>query len=250
MNLILRRGYEGAITEGSFAFSPGYGHDYYRGSMVYGTKWSSGDITVTYEYYQQAHVAGTKRSYFTMDFSPWGLDNRTSIANSWPGTISTGAPALPANNPNIVANTVTSPPAVQGAPGTFSASSGNSCGNCFAIPAGQNGTGLTWAQILANTGSVGGSQNQHNPFLNAWEQPDQQRNALVATFDQNIIPNVQFFADGFYSNRRATILTATGPDLTGARPEQCSRRGRRADLQSILSNGRAHQSPRQLRFRH
>src|SRR5579872_793414 len=37
VNVILRRGYEGAITEGSFGTSPGYGHDYYRGSVLYGT---------------------------------------------------------------------------------------------------------------------------------------------------------------------------------------------------------------------
>ena len=212
INLILRRGYEGAITEGSFAFSPGYGHDYYRGSALYGAKWGSGDITVTYEYYQQAHVDGTKRSYYTMDFSPWGLDNRTSIANSRPGTISLGAPALPANNPNTVKYTITSGPAIAGTPGSFSASTGSSCANCFAIPKGQNGTGLTWAQIVGNTGAVPATQNEINPFSNGWEQPDQARSAAVATFDQNIIPDVQFFADGFYSNRRFTILNATGPN--------------------------------------
>jgi iron complex outermembrane recepter protein len=218
INLILRRGYEGAITEGSFAFSPGYGHNYYRGSALFGTKWSSGDITVTYEYYQQQHVEGTKRSYFTMDFSPWGLDNRTSIANSRPGTISLGSPALPTVNPNspgvpaATAYPVNSPPAVQGTPGSFSASTGFSCANCFAIPKGQNGSGLSWLQILGNTGAVPAAQNQINPFSNGWEQPDQARSAAVATFDQNVAPGFQFFADGFYSNRRFTILNATGPN--------------------------------------
>ncbi|HEX5281127.1 MAG TPA: TonB-dependent receptor [Micropepsaceae bacterium] len=212
INVILRRGYEGAITEGSFGVSPGYGHDYYRGSVLYGTKWSSGDITLTYEYYQQQHVAGTKRSYFTMDFSPWGLDNRTSLANSRPGTISLGAPTLPANNPNTFTNTVTGQPVVEGTPGSFSATTGFSCGNCFAIPKGQNGSGLTWANILANTGTVPAGQNQINPFSNGWEQPDQARSGAVVTFDQNLLPGVQFFGDGFYSNRRFTILNATGPN--------------------------------------
>jgi len=216
INLILRRGYEGAITEGSFAFSPGYGHDYYRGSALFGTKWSSGDITVTYEYYQQQHVDGTKRSYFTMDFSPWGLDNRTSIANSRPGTISLGSPALPAVNPNspgvpaATAYPINTPPAVQGTPGSFSASTGFSCANCFAIPKGQNGSGLSWNQIVGNT--VPAAQNQINPFSNGWEQPDQARSGLVATLDQNVAPGFQFFGDGFYSNRRFTILNATGPN--------------------------------------
>ena len=216
INVILRRGYEGAITEGSFGFSPGYGHDYYRGSLLYGTKWNSGDITVTYEYYTQQHTEGTARSYYTMNFSPWGLDNRISLANSRPGTISAGAPALPANNPNTVkyANTT-----VPGTPGTFSAGSGYSCANCFAIPAGQNGTGLTWAQILSNNATPGsGTKNQINPFINGWEQPDQARSAIVTTFDQDVLPGIQFFADGFYDNRRSTILNATGP--TSPAPSQ------------------------------
>lgn len=217
INVILRRGYEGAITEGSVGYSPGYGHATYRGSVLYGTKWNSGDLTVTYEWYQQEHVAGTARSYYTMNFAPWGLDNRTPLANSRPGTISIGAPALPSSNPNTATYTNTNVP---GTPSNFSATTGTSCANCYAIPTGQNGQNLTWSAIVANTPSAtvngvtttAGTKNEINPFSDAWEQPGQQRNALVATFDQNIIPDVQFFADGFYDNRRSTMLTAAGPN--------------------------------------
>jgi len=207
INLILRRGYEGAVTEGSFGFSPGYGHNLYRGSALYGTKWDSGDLTVTYEYYMQQHTDGTKRPYYTMDFNAQGgLDNRIPIANSRPGTVSTGAPALPTGTTiNSFAYPVTNVP---GIPGTFTATQGTSCANCFAVPAGQNGVGLTWAKILANPGT----KNEINPFADAWEEPDQFRSAVVATFDQNVMAGVQLFADGFYDNRRSIILNAAGPN--------------------------------------
>lgn len=205
VNVILKRGFEGAVTEGDFGFSPDVGHDIYRGSVLYGTKWDSGDITVTYEYYTQNHVGGSARPYYTMNFNIVGLDNRTPIANSRPGTVSVGKPALPASNPNNGTNPVTSVP---GIPGNFSATTGTSCANCYAIPAGQNGQGLTWAQILANPGTG----NEINPFSDSWSEPEQGRNAVVVTFDQNIMTDVQFFADGFYDNRRSTILNATGPN--------------------------------------
>ena len=116
INVILRHGYEGAVTEGAFGFSPGYGHNYDRGSMLYGTRWSSGDITATYEYYSQDHVAGTKRPYFTMNFNDAaGVDNRTSLANSRPGTVSVGAPALPASTPNGFNYPNTDVPGIPGA---------------------------------------------------------------------------------------------------------------------------------------
>lgn len=217
INVILRRGYEGAITEGAFGFSPDIGHDFYRGSILYGTKWNSGDITVTYEYYTQDHVRGTARPYFTQNFGVNGLDNRTSIADSRPGTISTGAPALPTVNPNTGTNPATNVP---GIPGSFSATTGTSCSNCYAIPAGQNGQGLTWSAILANTPMVSvngvsvplGTKNEINAYSDAWEEPGQQRSAVVLTFDQNVMEHVQFFADGFYDNRRSEILNATGPN--------------------------------------
>jgi len=206
LNLILRRGYEGAITEGSFATSPGYGHNLYRGSALYGTKWASGDLTATYEYYIEDHVDGTKRPYYTMDFfAAQGLDDRIPLANSRPGTVSSGAMALPVSNPNNGVYPVSNVP---GSPGNFSATQGTSCANCFAIPKGQNGVGLTWAQILAHPGTG----NEVNPFVDAWEQPDQYRSAAVVTFDQNIVPGVQLFADGFYDNRRSIILSVVGPN--------------------------------------
>jgi iron complex outermembrane recepter protein len=209
INLILKRGYSGAITEGSFGISPGYGHAYYRGSFLYGTTWSSGDVTVSYEHYNQDHTPGTARDYYTFNyFDAAGVDNRSPLINSVPGTVVIGRAKLPNSK---LAGTGSLP----GVPGSFSATAGSGCSNCYAIPAGQNGQSLTWAAIVANTpvaadGTTLGTGNEINPFTYAWELPDQERNAATITFDQTIIPNVQLFIDGIYNNRRALFYTVGG----------------------------------------
>ena len=218
INLILKRGYDGAITEGQVGISPGYdgGHLFYRGSVLFGRTWDGGDVTVTYETSTQFHTVGTARDYFTYDFlAAQGVDNRTPLGNSIPGTISLGKPALATSargqNPNKATYTAKLP----GTPGTFSPTVGTSCGNCYAIPTGQNGQGLTWASIVANTpagpnGTTVGTKNEINPWSDQWETPDQFRNGATITFDQNVLPNVQFFADAFYMNRRTEIHTLGG----------------------------------------
>src|SRR5258705_13919088 len=55
------------------------------------------------------------RARLSVDYSPWGLDNRTPITSSLPGTLSTGAPATTFS-------------------GGFAANLGTYCTNCFAIP--------------------------------------------------------------------------------------------------------------------
>lgn len=211
INLILKRGYDGATTEGQVGTSPGDGHTFYRGSVLFGRTWDGGDVTVTYETSTQYHTLGTARDYFTYNFyAAQGVGNLTPLGNSIPGTISIGKPAVASSasgqNPNTAKYTATLP----GTPGSFSATTGTSCGNCYAIPTGQNGQGLTWASILANTpagpnNTTAGTKNEINPWADGWETPDQFRNGATVTFDQNVFPDVQFFADGVYMNRRTEI---------------------------------------------
>jgi len=223
INLILKRGYDGAITEGQFGISPGYGsgHEFYRGSVVFGRTWEGGDVTITYETSTQYHTAGTARDYFTYNFfAAQGVDNRSPLGNSIPGTISIGKPALATSASGQNPNTATYTGALQGTPATFSATAGTSCGNCYAIPTGQNGQGLTWASVVANTpagpnGTTVGTKNEINPWADGWETPDQFRNGAALTFDQNVLPDVQFFADAFYMNRR-TEIHGRGGITTGA----------------------------------
>src|SRR5262249_40474716 len=124
VNIIMKRGYNGAMTQVSGGYADGM-HQY-QAAQLFGRTWGSGDITLSYEYYYKSPLAASKRpNQLTTDFTPWGLDDLTSIRSSLPGVVSVGAP---------------------------SSSTGTSCTNCFSIPKGQNGVGLTWGQLQANPG--------------------------------------------------------------------------------------------------
>jgi iron complex outermembrane receptor protein len=182
VNLILRRGYDGAITQALYGFAEG-GAPKWQLAQLWGTGWDSGDITLSYEFYNEREFRGPGRDYITYDFTSWGLDNRTPITSSMPGTVSTGVPNV---------------------------TTGNGCTNCYAVPAGQNGAGLTWANLIARQGT-----NQVNPYKFADLAASQQRSGATAVLRQDLTDTVQFFAEGFYSNRRtryiypATISSST-----------------------------------------
>src|SRR5258708_10594040 len=174
-------------------------------AQLWGRTWDGGDITLSYEWYDDAPTMAKDRSRLSVDFSPWGLDNRTPLTSSIPGTLSTGAPATTY-------------------PGGFAANLGSACTNCFAIP---NRTGqpfnpingglgptapfsastLNWTTFntAANIGS-NGTRNEFNPYSLAWFDAAQQRNAVVGTVDQRLTKSITFNGEGFYSNRRAGYL--------------------------------------------
>lgn len=201
INEVLKRGFEGAISQVQYGRSTDIGGPTYQASQLYGRKWDSGDITLTYEYYHTDPVHGPARPYFTLDFTPFGFNDARPIGSSMPGVVSTGALAT---DPRLASL-------------GFSARSGPlACTNCFSIPAGTGSnwspgaTGfgptapgsaptVSWTTLLANPGVT----NLHDPEQYADILPAQDRNAAVATFDQNLFGPVSFFAEGFYSNRRS-----------------------------------------------
>jgi iron complex outermembrane recepter protein len=190
INVILKRAYDGALTQVQFGGSTDIGHMQEQFTQLYGRTWDGGDITLTYEWYQQEHTDGGNRPYFTTNFFTYaGVDNRMAVINSDPGIISLGTPTQPAKTP-----------------AGFLATIGTTCTNCYAIPNGQNGTGLTWASILAsNPTSTAFAANERNLWLDAWTEPNQQRNAVTLTFDQKLFSNVSLFADAWYDNRQALM---------------------------------------------
>jgi iron complex outermembrane receptor protein len=187
INVVLKRSYDGAVTL-FHVQAPDHGGVQYQASQLYGRTWDGGDITLTYEWMDENHVPGNVHSKYTMDYTPWGLDNPIPLAASIPGTISTGAPS----------------------------SSNISCNNCWAIPhgAGSNFPGglgptapssavglINWTTFSGNAANKG-TGNVIDPLKEAWEQAAVQKNSFVATFDQRLAPGISFFASGFYSNRR------------------------------------------------
>jgi outer membrane receptor protein involved in Fe transport len=199
INIILKRGYDGAVTQlrGTFAD----GKQEYAASQLWGRTWDGGDVTLTYEWSDYTPLKGSSRSNFTLNFSPWGLDNRIPIASSIPGTLSTGSPATPATARGI----------------------GTICSNCFAIPGGSganfnaslnNGLGplapgsgpgvLNWAAVGAAANA--GTANEINPYSIGWYDPAMQHNSAVITVDQRLTSNISFYGEGFYSNRRFEVI--------------------------------------------
>src|SRR5882724_11596173 len=204
INIILKRNFDGAVTQLRYTEAPG-GKNRYMASQLWGRTWDGGDITLSYEWYDDSPIQGSsKTSKWRLDFSPWGLDNRIPLASSVPGTISTGGPAQSA---------------LLGLGTT--ATLGTNCTNCFAIPRGtgasfnpiNGGVGptapfsastLNWTAFnVASNNGTNGAHNEFDPYSTAWYDAAQQRNAAVATFDQRLTRNITAYGSGFYSNRRS-----------------------------------------------
>src|SRR5882672_276215 len=204
INLILKRNFDGAISQLGWTSSDG-GKNHFLASQMWGRTWDGGQVTLSYEWYDDAPLSGKVHSKYTLDFSPWGLDNRIPLASSMPGTLSAGS----------AQNTATA----------FTANLGNNCTNCYAIPHGTgndfnpinggvgptlpfSGSTLNWATFAnaANGGSTAsssvGTRNVFNPLAITNEDSPQQRNAAVITVDQRLTKDISFYGEAFYSNRR------------------------------------------------
>src|SRR5438105_4932717 len=198
INEVLKRNFDGAVTKLQFTGKTSGGRQELA-SQLYGRTWEGGDITLTYEWSESTPIRGAFNSKFTVDFSPWGLDNRIPVASAVPGIVSVGKP---------------------------SATLGPACANCFSIPAGTGAnfnpgaTGLgptapgsaatlNWASFA--TAGNNNISNTRNPYTFGWYDAAQQKNSFAGTFDQRLFPWLTFFADGLYTNRRAEY--ANPPNL-------------------------------------
>jgi outer membrane receptor protein involved in Fe transport len=199
INVILKRGFDGAISQVRYARSPDIGDVSYQATQLYGRKWDTGDVTVSYEWYHENKVHGDVRPYLTFNYERYGFDNQTPIGAANPGVVSTGALST---NPALAAV------------GLTAALGSRACANCFSIPSGTGwnygtqapGPTTTWTTLLANPGVT----TLRNPYDVVDILPTQDRSAATITFDQNLIKGVSFFGDGFYSNRRAVQFSTPG----------------------------------------
>ena len=207
INLILKRNMDGAITQLRWTAAEG-GKNRYQASAVWGRTWDGGQITISYEWYNESPVQGNWNSRFGLDHRPWGFDDRTPLGSSLPATMSVGQPRQVGGGQNV---------------GT-SANLGHGCTNCYAIPlgTGQNwdplasGIGptapfsastLTWVDLSAPANSgTNGVRNQFNPYSIAWYDAGQERNGGHITVDQRLTSNISFYGSAFYSNRRARFV--------------------------------------------
>lgn len=84
VNVRLRNDYGGAETRARFGSAKGF--DEWQFGQIAGAGWSSGHLTLGYEYYQRGNLAAADRAYVTEDLRLFGgPDYRKNFAN--PGTI-------------------------------------------------------------------------------------------------------------------------------------------------------------------
>lgn len=192
INVVLKRGFDGAVTRLHVQGPTDGGGFQAQESQLWGRNWDTGDVTLTYEHLDIEPIRGGTHSKYTLNYTPWGLDNENPIGASIPGTISNGKPA---------------------------ASIGTVCSNCYAIPSGTganfsigSGVGPTapGSASTVNFGNLtaGTTSEVPNTLALGWEDGAQQKNAFVATIDQTLFPGVSFFFTGFYTNRRIENIDA------------------------------------------
>lgn len=133
INIILKRGFDGATTLLHVGQPTDGGGTQYQASQFWGRTWKGGDVTITYEWTDEQPVKGNVRSKFTTNYLPWGLqDPFVPIGAAVPGVISTGAPKVVTT---VAGSGVTPVPSLV---------SGN-CTNCWSVP---RGTGANFNAVL------------------------------------------------------------------------------------------------------
>jgi outer membrane receptor protein involved in Fe transport len=156
VNIVPRLDYRGAETSLRYGSADGAAQEF-QASQLVGAHWTGGHLVLAYEYYQRNRLKASDRDFATDDLTAFGgADHRAAYAN--PGTIYAG-------------------------------------GKTFAIPAGQNGVGLTAAQLTAGTINLGDSWNGADIL------PAQKRHSLFAAFSQDVVPGLRFYANGLLSIR-------------------------------------------------
>ncbi len=194
INEVLKRGYDGAVTQLKYTAKNGGGASE-DASQLYGRIWDGGDITLTYEWFNNSPIKnGAFNSKATVNFTPWGLNDRTPTNSTIIPIITTGKPAT---------------------------TLGTVCANCYSIPAGTGanfapgagGVGpltpgsastLTWGTFAVPSNN--NANNVLNPFSLGWYDAAQQKNSFAGTFDQRLLSWVSLYAEGLYTNRRAEYV--------------------------------------------
>jgi outer membrane receptor protein involved in Fe transport len=207
INLILKRGFDGAMTQITGTSAPGVG--FWSGSIaqLYGKSWESGNFTGSLTISDAQALHAEERSYYTNDFTPWGLMDFTPIGSSIPAIAHAGNATTPAGTPG-----------------------GNGCQRnpilrqLLPRSAHQNG-GLTWAgyrptRALNDAIRGGTATRPHLP-----ERFSYGRFGSEVTENLFGFGPVSLFADSFYYNfrgkqvyRRETVRRARAKKICPCRP--------------------------------
>ena len=164
VNIILRDDFDGAETRLRYGGVTDGDLDEVQLAQVFGHSWDSGNILMSYEYYNRDSLASAERPFTaSSDLRPLGGDNQGSEVS----------------NPGNILSPFTFAPA-------------------FAIPTGQDGRMLTPGDLRAGEVNLG-NQNEGQDLL-----PRQERHSVFATLRQEVSEGVSFFAEGRFSDRQSS----------------------------------------------
>jgi iron complex outermembrane receptor protein len=167
VNVITRLNFHGAETSFRIGTADGDAQEY-QFSQLFGTQWASGGLVLAYEFYKRDNLLAADRPYATEDLRVLGgPDRRSNYAN--PGTIFAG-------------------------------------GQSYAIPAGQNGIGLTPASLAA------GTLNRGDRWLGTDLLPDQRRHSVFASLSQDLGPALRFYANSLVTWRNFDVAVQPSGD--------------------------------------
>jgi iron complex outermembrane recepter protein len=164
VNFVMRENIEGAETQ-LRAGGLGEAPGNVQFGQLFGNQWDGGSGLMAFEYYERDALAASDRNQVTSDLRRFGGDDFRSL-NSNPGTIVLGQLT-------------------------------------FAIPEGQDGTGLTLADLVPNT------ENRHDKWAEADILPEQERWSAYGNLRHALTDNVDVFADALFTDRRAIGRSAS-----------------------------------------
>ena len=157
VNLIMRDRFDGLETRLRVGTADGDAQEVQAGA-IWGKAWDNGRVTLAYEYYDRGRLSANDRAFATEDLRAFGgADNRQPF----------------------------------GSPGNIFAA-----GRYYAIPSGQNGVGLTVAQLTP--GQINRSDQQRDTDL----LPRQRRHAIYASARQSLDAQTEVFGQVLAADRR------------------------------------------------
>lgn len=155
VNIITRNNVDGAESTLRYGWADGMNQKVF--SQTFGKTWDGGSAFVAYEHNDRSSLAASARPFFSNDLRPYGgTDQRSTQAV--PGNVLIG--------PNI-----------------------------YAIPAGQNGTALTPAQLAAGAG------NRYDAGIVGDFLPSQKRDTVYGNARHRVSDNLELYYEGLFSKR-------------------------------------------------
>lgn len=173
VNFVMRDRFEGAETRLRYSTADGDARELQAG-VLFGRRWSSGRVVAAYEFYDRDALDAADRAFAREDLRPFGgQDYRRTLA----------------------------------APGNIVVS-----GQSFAIPAGQNGRGLTVAQLAR------GAQNKVDEYVDTDLLPQQRRHSAYLSAQQELGPRTRLFAQALLAQRQFDQRVLGGSQRTVSVP--------------------------------